>query len=116
MTWAKNKNNMWNNESAIVVFRFANYNAMKKNKSNKYFMDASNEWETVTTLSRKCQDNILDDYDFIYGPMVANPYRVENHNEVAKPHNDIKWQFASKTYASDNILKKSIYGVIWLKK
>ena len=114
LEWATNKSHMWYNEGAILIF--ALQDNMFKKKGNKYFMTASNEWETLTTSSRKCQENILDTYNFVYGPMVANPYKIENFNEKAKAHTDIKWQFASKNSISDSILKKIIYGIIWLKK
>lgn len=110
--WVQSKRAIWRNECAILVFSLQEN--LSRHKKNKFFTDASNEWETLTSSSRKCQDNVLDDYNFVYGPMVANPFQIEHRDEVAKAHTEIKWQIASKNTKSDNILKKTLIGVIWI--
>jgi hypothetical protein len=66
----------------------------------------------LTKSSRLCKDkrNDLDNYNFVYGPMVA----IANSNETPQPHNNIKWQLASKNNSSDKFLKKYLSHVIIL--
>lgn len=103
-------------EVCIIVFKLTDHLL----HSLKYirFKSATDEWKYLTTNSRLCQNksNKLDSYDFVYGPMVANIHQIKQENKLAKTHCPPKFQLASKSERSDNILSKSIHSFIWIKK
>jgi hypothetical protein len=115
--WAQKQSRMWNYERAIVVFSF------KKQESGLKVLNiktANRQWAALVSASRKCVGggsilNEMDNYDLVCGPMLANPREVINGSDVPKAHIPFRVQLASKTKESDNMLKRSIIAVIWLK-
>jgi hypothetical protein len=114
INWSQSKKQYWSNESAIIVFDIP----MKKLRNYKEFLGENDEWRDLTKSSRLCKDkrNSLDDYNFVYGPMVANPQDIKYNNKIPKTHNEIKWQLASKNNNSDKFLKKHLAYVYILEK
>jgi hypothetical protein len=110
--WCEYKRLLWKNEVVIIIFSIPT----SKLRSYKKFENADEEWKMLTKSSRLCKDkrNNLDNYNFVYGPMVANPNKIRYDNETPQPHNNIKWQLASKNNSSDKFLKKYLSHVIIL--
>jgi hypothetical protein len=48
--------------------------------------------------------------------MAANIAELQKHDRVAKPHDPIKYQLASKTRKSDRMLSQCYVGTIYFKK
>lgn len=53
-------------------------------------------WKELIKLSRSCKVNILDDYDFVFGPMCTNPDKL-NRQEPNVHHPKKKMQLCSKS-------------------
>ena len=111
LDYTSSVNTLCSKEAAILVFSidYTKYNS-------KTFTTVTPEWVDLTTSSRLCKTNILDDYDFVYGPMVANPKKIKKKIEKSKPHRPVKYQLASKTRTSDIALTNGLIGILWLSK
>jgi hypothetical protein len=121
LEWCGKRSRMWQNETAIIVFRF-DTNEIKKKQLKYYRFETPNaDWIRLTKSSRLCRvvKNDLDKYDLVYGPMVANPIEIIQKAKDPKPHSPpsaIKYQYASKSRLSDDLLDMCIRGVLWLSK
>jgi hypothetical protein len=111
--WGKYKGKIWSSETSIIVFQIPT----KKLRNYKEFKFPNDEWRKLTKSSRLCYDtkNELDDYGFVYGPMVANIHEIKQ-NIDPKTHKNIKWQMASKNNNSDKFLNKCLEYVIIIGK
>lgn len=118
LSWGLKSNSIWGKEVAILAFHVSD--KILKSRQNsykvKFFENATDEWKQLTSSSRRCQvnKNELDDYHFVYGPMLANVPKI--HIEDAKAHKPIKYQLASKKDKTERYLKKNYIGTIWLNK
>ena len=110
------KREMWFDEVAIIIFEMCK--SMKTVYAYKHFQNPNNEWQHITTSSRQCEvvKNYLDDFDFVFGPMVANPQDVASKISISTSHKIPKLQLASRSTEGDAFLKKRIIGVIWIAK
>ena len=119
--WIEKHRNIWKSETCIMVFVIPKTVITGTNKfRSKEFEQANDEWTHLTTHSRRCiERNSMDDYDFIYGPMVANANGVRHRNETAVPHKAVKYQLAVKQQANRDAftyLQQRFVGCIVLKK
>lgn len=114
--WGQKKSEMFSHEIAIIIFQISK--PLHSQFVYKHFETPDKEWQQITTISRQCEEvkNYLDDFDFVYGPMVANPQAVVKKEFMALSHKVPKLQLASKSKASDMFLKDQIVGVIWISK
>lgn len=98
----------WSGEIAIAVFVIA-----LPGDTARRFRSCDRDWERTVASSRRCVDdrNELDDYDFVYGPMLANVSDVLAGRR-ARPHDPPRWQLAVKGTAQA-ALKRSLVGVLW---
>ena len=111
--WCQKRRLNFQNECGIVVFLVPN----KKYDDYKIFHEPTNEWKHLVKDSRLCKrKNMLDDMNFVYGPMLENVKDIRIEGIEAKCHNPVKWQLASKSRESDRILKKCMIGAIFIKK
>lgn len=118
LSWGEKNRKRWNDEVGILVYRISKRllaSGVKKYKV-KYFTSANDEWKQLTTNSRRCteQNNVLDKYDFIYGPIVSNVHNIDK--EEAQTHNPIIFQLATKTEKANKYLKNHYIGSIWIEK
>lgn len=114
LRWGFNKEKIYKHEIGIVIFAVPQFPSRLKVKD---FKTPTKEWENGVYLSRLCHFdetvmdswNDLDDYDFVQGPLVANPENVKNKIErpIAIPKSI---QLASKTDESDQFLDKCLVG------
>lgn len=118
MSWGFKSKRIWGHEVAILVFRVSNkiLESGVKAYKVKYFNDVDNEWKKLTTDSRRCQMtmNDLDNYNLIYGPMLANVNNI--HLEEARAHKPIKYQLAAKKTKTEQYFRKNFIGTIWFDK
>ncbi len=115
--WGYKNSPNWQDEVAVVVFQvphnFQNDFAYKDLTQN------SEEWKWTVTSFRDCEPtrDVLeydDSYDFIYGPMLANPeyYRTEG----PKLHRPPVMQLAAKNKAATRYLYKCMKGAFIFRK
>ena len=107
--WASRE--CFNNEGALVVFSLN-----VEDLTNSIIFETPNDkWKTLVKESRTCEDddNELDTYNFVYGPMLKNVGDIIKSDVEAEAHLPIRWQLASKNETSDNILRESMLGVIF---
>ena len=113
--WGQKKSALWHDEVALVVFEMdvpSNY------EDAKIFKVPDLEWSTLVSSSRQCieDENDLDGFKFIFGPMLSNPDKVKRGKDVPRVHLPrMKLQLATKTREADAILKQIMIGVIWLE-
>lgn len=83
----------------------------------KWFKRPSVEWGRLVASSRICEDsdNALDKYDFIYGPMCANPNQVRTKGLSPMAHSPVKYQLATK-YDSRRTVAEGLIGTVFLDK
>ena len=113
INWCQKRKINFQSECGIIIFALP----IKKYDDYKIFEEATDEWKYLVKESRLCKKkNLLDNMNFVYGPMLANIMDVKQDNIEAKTHSPVKWQLASKCRESDKILKKSIIGAIFIKK
>jgi len=107
-------NDNWENEVCVLIFKVPN----KLNLNIKKFVNTTKEWKKLVKSSRMCEDeyNDLDRYDFVYGPMVANPKQVANGESEPVSHNILKYQLASKSDKSNELLINNFLGCIFFDK
>lgn len=113
--WCKRKRTMFESECGIIMFSLPT-KGLPKFKS---FASVNVEWKELVKDSRSCQRrNQLDQFNFVYGPMLENVEAVKmlDAEAKAKAHTPIKWQLASKKSTSDDILKDCILGAIFVHK
>lgn len=55
------------------------------NMKYRIFKKPDFKWKSLTSKSRMCCENELDDVDFVYGPMVSNANAV-SHGAIPKTH------------------------------
>lgn len=119
ISWGVKKYAFWNNEVAILVFKVSKSSV----ETSKYieFPAPTKEWQDLVKHSRKCQGkkNILDDADFVYGPVCTNPHKISQNQKtldaIAETRDEL-FQFVSKSDVADEILTKSLIGTLWMSK
>lgn len=111
--YAKKRAALENDEMCIMVFALPSQLPLRV----KWFKRPSAEWGRLVASSRICQDsdNELDKYDFIYGPMCANPNQVRTHDALPIAHSPVKYQLATK-YDSRRTVADCLIGTIFLAK
>lgn len=115
ISWAVKKYAFWKIEVAILVFKVSKSFI----ETSKYieFLATTKEWQDWVKHSRKCwgKKNILDDADFVYGPVCANPHKISQnqkiHDAIAETRDEL-FQFVSKSDVADEILTKSLIGTL----
>jgi hypothetical protein len=114
--YAENKAAIFSNETCVLVFSIPR--KQLDNFNLKIFKTNTKDWTKLTKSSRICEDdaNELDNFDIIYGPMVANPIKVANKLEEPIPHKKHKFQYAFKKESACNFLNKCWGGTIFFDK
>ena len=125
LEWGQKNKWRWNNEIGIIVFALP----YKFPKNIKYTELVNDEWTRICTYSRICDEaNIdlvreVDEYDFVYGEMVANIGELNKLKEakkvrsyIAKPHKNPKFQLVSKSYTADKFLRERIVACCYFTK
>lgn len=107
--WGVKSSERWGNEIAFLVFRDITSHIRK----TRTFSHPDKAWQELTTKSRRCQDNVLDNMQLVCGPMVANSKQVQLGIETSRTHAHIKYQVASKSDVSDAALKSALIGVLF---
>lgn len=114
--WCGKLRLMFQKECGIVIFSLPN-NTLETRDDYKIFEEPNNEWKHLVKDSRTCKKkNMLDDMNFVYGPMLENAQDIRTDGVEVRAHNPIKWQLASKSRESDKILKRSMLGAIFIRK
>ncbi len=115
LRWGSANEKRFKKEIAIVVF------AIQKIPSDINILEYKSPtkgWAYFVELSRKClieNYNKLDDYDFVKGPILANPQKVIDKTEAPRAiKNSI--QLASKTEEADKFLDSCLVGSFMFKK
>jgi hypothetical protein len=117
LDYVQKKWKSFNHEVGIVVFNvptkeLANYNL-------KMFPKANNEWVTLVQDSRQCKkdtdENELDLFDFVYGPVCLNPRSVIENNAKPVAYKNF-FQLVSKNKNADILFRRSFVGSIWFRK
>ncbi len=110
--WGEKKKGGWGNEIAIIIFELT-YSQMTNYKV-KMFENANKDWIHLVKRSRKCKDekNILDTFDFVYGPICKNPKDVAKKGVNPVPF-DNRFQFVAKSRESETLLENNYIGCIW---
>lgn len=114
--WGRKKMKTWYGQVCIVVFAMAK--TRDRNLRQKSFREASEEWSELVTQSRVCQTkkNELDKYDIVNGPMCANVHQVHMPGFRAIAHNNVKYQWASKTETADAYMNTCVIGVLFFER
>jgi hypothetical protein len=119
LEWGYLLRNKFSNEIGTVIFSlprtFPKYLKYKELKDD--------EWNSGVVKSRQCvsldeyEYNIseVENYDFIYGNMLANP-QIVKEGGAPRTHKPPKNQLASKSGNSDKFLQKHIIGCIFFSK
>jgi hypothetical protein len=119
LEWGYVLSNKFSNEIGTVIFSlpktFPKYLKYKELKDS--------EWISGVVKSRQCvsledyEYNIpeIEDSDFVYGNMLANP-EIVKQGGVPKTHKPPKKQLASKSVFSDKFLQRHIAGCIFFSK
>jgi hypothetical protein len=116
LDWIEAHWEVWRGESAIIVFSLPK--KFPETLSFRVFESADEHWVRLTKHSRMCQgdSNELDDFDLVYGPMVANPSAVEERNAKPRAHNPPKYQLASKSDDGDKFMGARMKAILWVNK
>ena len=116
--WAERNKARWSSEVVILAFRVSNkiLEGRSKHFRVKVFQEADNEWKAMVKSSRMCKDakNELDDFNFIYGPIVKNVKGIKIHGEEPVAMNGS--QMAVKKEKGEEYLSKNCMGALWLNK
>jgi hypothetical protein len=113
INWCQKRRINFQHECGIIIFALP----IQKYDDYKIFDEPSDEWKTLVKNSRSCKKkNELDNMNFVYGPMLANIMEIKQDDSIAKTHNPIQWQLASKCKESDKILKNNMIGAIFIGK
>lgn len=110
--WAQKKRKLYAGECAVLVFDLEVEHAPLSSK--EVFEGPTRSWKELSTKSRRCKKNRLDDCDMIYGPMVANVTAVTSGDEDAMPHRPVRFQLGLKGAQADRWATKGIVGVLWM--
>ena len=115
LDWGQKRGDGFSNEVAIIVFSIP----VRFSSKFKYSKLEGEDWSHVVAESRRCADPdvvlSVDEVDFVYGPMLANPKDVR---EGASPqmHVPPKYQLVSKSDAADKFLQTCIVGCLCFQK
>jgi len=117
LDWGIKNSRKWQDEIAIVVFHVPhNY---QKSFNFKDLTEDAEEWKWVVTSFRNCEhlSNVKKydkAYDFIYGPMLANPeyYKTEGPHLHRPP----VMQLAAKNDRATDYLYKCMKGAFIFRK
>lgn len=115
--WTVKHRACWKDECAIIVFA-ANKNIISplSETENVIFDKPDKKWKKLTRESRMCQENELDETDFVFGPMVANANAVSKRGATPITHSPPLIQLTGKSDIADKIMLKAMVGVFWIKK
>lgn len=115
--WGFKNARAWHNEVAIMAFHVPM--DFQKDFHFKDLRQNKEEWKWVVTTSRDCKElsemiEYEERYDFIYGPMLANPpyYATEG----PRMHRPPTLQLAAKTNTASRFLYKCMKGAFVFKK
>lgn len=115
LDWGQKRNDGFSNEVAILVFTIPSRFSSKFN----YKELEGEDWSHIVEESRRCidPDTLLsvDEVDFVYGPMLANPKDVKEGAEP-KIHVPPKYQLVSKSDDADRFLHSCIAGCLFFQK
>jgi hypothetical protein len=115
LQWCEKHRDGWKSELCIVAFRVP----YPLPFNTKIFKDVDAEWRKLVKDSRLCKQRIndLDRYDFVYGPMCANPIPIQRKNATAVPHRPtMKFQLCSKTDRADEYLQQCMTCIAFFPK
>lgn len=113
--WGIKNYKRWKNEIAILIFEVSK--SMLRDYNVKEFSSTSPEWKKMVKESRMCETkkNLLDEFDFVVGPVCKNPHDVVQKNAQPVAHRDL-YQFVSKSDKADAFLTEHFVGCIWFSK
>jgi hypothetical protein len=116
LQWCRKKHMTYKSETCIIAFRLPNVNRLPYNVN--IFSGINKEWTDLVQNSRLCNQNSnqLDVFDFVYGPMCANPENVADRGEAPVPHNKVKYQLCSKSDRGDQFLHQNMIGTFFIHK
>lgn len=114
--WGRKSHSRWHNEIACVVFSDNDIRQNIPTNKLQVFDTPDKTWQELTTQSRRCVYNTLDKMQLVYGPMVANSIEVKLGIDTSRSHKHVKYQVASKSDATDEMLKSRILGVVYFAR
>jgi hypothetical protein len=115
LQWCEKHRDGWKSELCIIAFKVPYPLPFK----TKIFKEADEEWRQLVKASRLCKQRIndLDRYDFVYGPMCANPIPIQRKDASAVPHRPtMKYQLCSKTDRADEYLQQAMTCIAYFSK
>jgi hypothetical protein len=114
--WIECHTHIWKSENAILLFDIPDMipdSRIRKKDLNEM------EWSSVVQFARNPKNDEdapeIEEYDLVYGPMLANTNDVRN-GSIPQKHNPIKYQLASKSDAGDKFLQSCLVGCVYFKK
>lgn len=115
--YASKRNRLWSDECCVLIFKVPN-SVLNDRVRTKTFRGPTEEWKRLTQSSRSCQVafNELDRYEFVFGPMVANPEQVAKLSQEPVTHTVAKFQLASKKDVSNKLLMDNFLGCVFFDK
>jgi hypothetical protein len=115
LDWGQKRGDGFSNEVAIVVFSVP----VRFSSKFKYTKLEGEDWSHIVAESRRCKDPdallSVDEVDFVYGPMLANPMNVKQ-GVAPQAHVPPKYQLVSKSDAADKFLQTCIVGCLFFQK
>lgn len=113
LEWAMKRRDAFASQPAIVVFAIQRPLPLLHHE----FTRADQAWTELTLSSRRCEvdSNELDEFDFVSGPMVANPSAVIDHDARPRAHAPPRFQLACKSNAAAGVLTPSLVAIAWLE-
>ncbi len=113
MEWAMTRRDAFASQTAILVFAIQRPLPLLHHE----FPRADQAWMELTLSSRRCEvdSNELDEFDFVSGPMVANPAAVIDHGARPRAHVPPRFQLACKSNAAAGVLTPSLLAIVWLE-
>jgi hypothetical protein len=115
LDWGQKRDDGFSNEVAIIVFSIPVHFSSKF----KYTNLEGDDWSHIVAESRRCiePETLLsvDEVDFVYGPMLANPKDVKQ-GAPPQTHTPPKYQLVSKSDAADKFLHSCIAGCLFFQK
>lgn len=118
LEWGQKNDKVYEQEVAILVFSLPKQFPRAKVSFKKLEGDL---WKNVTKQSRLCipqyeELSVIEDYNLLFGNMVANPKQVRRNGAEPVAHNPPKTQLVSKNNKADIFLKKHLLGCIYFRK
>ncbi len=114
--WIEYHTHIWKSENAILLFDVP-YIIPDGRICKKDLNEA--EWSSVVQFARNPKNDEdapeMEDYDVVYGPMLANTNDVRN-GDIPRKHHPVKYQLASKSDAGDKFLQSCLVGCVYFKK